>query len=365
MGNKPSKKTVGIVLIVVAAIIAALLIYFIPRVTSDGYDYLNYGKYINLGKYKGLTYTKQSTSVSDKEVKAEIQSRLQASSSSEKVKKGKVKKGDTVNIDYVGKIDGKTFTGGSAQNQDLVIGSGSFISGFESGLIGKSVGSSTKLHLKFPKNYSNKDVAGKKVVFTVQINYIKKQVKPTYDKAFIEKDSKYDNKADYEKYIRRELKSKKKESAEAAETNELWNKIITNTKVKKYPQKQLQAEKDRTTKQYKKIAKQYGMSWNKFLKQYMHTNESGFKKQVTASAKATCKQKLTAYAIKDKEHIKFSNSDYKKQLDKTLKSANFTRKTFKKQYNETIEDYAKENDFRSQFILEKVLDKVHSFSKAN
>ena len=360
MRKKLSNKTAGIVLIIAAAIAAILLIYFIPRITSSGYDYLNYDKYISLGKYKGLSYTKQDTSVSSKEIKAEIDTRLKSAAATKEIKTGTVKKGDTVNIDYTGKIGKKTIPNGSAEKQDLVIGSNSFIPGFESGLIGKKVGSSATLNLTFPKNYTEKDLAGKKVAFTVKINSIKKQEIPSYNEAFIKKNSKYDNKADYEKYIRKGLEEQKKKTAESAENNELWSKIVTNAKIKKYPEKQLQAEKDRMTKQYKKIAKQYKMSWKKFLKKYMHTNEAGFNKQVNTSAKAACKQKLVAYAIKDKENIKFTKSDYKKELDKTLKSANFTRESFQKQYNESIEDYAEENDFRSEFVLEKVLKEIHN-----
>lgn len=87
-------------------------------------------------------------------------------------KTGKVKKGDLVNIDYVGTKDGVAFEGGTASNYNLEIGSDSFIAGFESGLIGKSTGKTVKLNLTFPESYHNKEMAGQKVIFTVTINYI-------------------------------------------------------------------------------------------------------------------------------------------------------------------------------------------------
>ena len=87
--------------------------------------------------------------------------------------KGTVKKGDTVNIDYVGKKDGVAFEGGTAQGHDLEIGSGAFIDGFEDGLIGVETGKTIDLNLTFPENYKTADLAGAKVVFTVTVNYIR------------------------------------------------------------------------------------------------------------------------------------------------------------------------------------------------
>lgn len=90
---------------------------------------------------------------------------------SEKVTDRAVKKGDIANIDYTGYYKGEAFSGGSAEGYDLTIGSGSFIDGFEDGLIGVKVGETKDLNLTFPENYSG-DMAGKSVVFKVKVNYI-------------------------------------------------------------------------------------------------------------------------------------------------------------------------------------------------
>lgn len=106
----------------------------------------------------------------DEEVEQRIQAVLQSNGALEEVDR-KVEEGDTVNIDYVGKIDGKEFTGGSG-SYDLLIGSGAFIEGFEDGLIGAKKGETLDLNLKFPDDYPAEDVAGKDVVFTVTVNKI-------------------------------------------------------------------------------------------------------------------------------------------------------------------------------------------------
>lgn len=106
----------------------------------------------------------------DEEVEQRIQAVLQSNGALEEVDR-KVEEGDTVNIDYVGKIDGEEFTGGSG-SYDLLIGSGAFIEGFEDGLIGAKKGETLDLNLKFPDDYPAEDVAGKDVVFTVTVNKI-------------------------------------------------------------------------------------------------------------------------------------------------------------------------------------------------
>ena len=106
----------------------------------------------------------------DEDVEKRIEAVLQSNGTLEEVDR-KVEEWDTVNIDYVGKIDGKEFEGGSG-NYDLVIGSGAFIEGFEDGLIGAKKGEKLDLNLKFPENYPAADVAGKDVVFTVTVNKI-------------------------------------------------------------------------------------------------------------------------------------------------------------------------------------------------
>ncbi|MBQ7089512.1 MAG: FKBP-type peptidyl-prolyl cis-trans isomerase, partial [Clostridia bacterium] len=89
----------------------------------------------------------------------------------EDIKEGTVQKGDTCAIDYIGKKDGVAFEGGTG-SYDLEIGSGSFIPGFEEGLIGKKIGSTVDLNLTFPENYGNEELNGQDVVFTVTIKKV-------------------------------------------------------------------------------------------------------------------------------------------------------------------------------------------------
>ncbi|MBR4909739.1 MAG: FKBP-type peptidyl-prolyl cis-trans isomerase [Clostridia bacterium] len=129
-------------------------------------------QYVKLGEYKGL----QIDTASDEfnaAYEAVVQKDISSNGIAEKKLEGTVQDGDVANIDYVGKKDGVAFDGGTAQGYDLTIGSHTFITGFEEGLVGVRIGDTVDLDLTFPENYGNADLAGAAVVFTVKVNYVK------------------------------------------------------------------------------------------------------------------------------------------------------------------------------------------------
>ena len=360
-----STKSVAIIAILVCAAAVAALVFFLNQPEKSVYEKIgDYSKYVKLGDYKGLEYTKEDIKVTKKEVKAEIDTRLQSKATTKDSKKGTVKDGDNVKISYVGKIDGKEFDGGSADDYTLTIGSGSFIDGFEEGLVGKKVGEKVTLDLKFPKDYQNKDVAGKDVTFEVEIKSKQVTKTPEYDEEFIKANSDYDNKADYEASVKEDLIKEKTETAESTAKQTLWSEAVENAEVVKNPKGAIKQEQDAIIEQYKLMAQNYNMEWEKFLETYMQSNEKDFNKQAKTYAKSVVKQKLVLYAIADAEGIKVTNKEYKSRLKEMLSNAGMTEKQFKEQYNMTIEEYAEQNDFKANFLSEKVNDFIYKNGKA-
>ena len=355
--KKVSTKTVVLITLAICAAVLIGVVAYMNQPEKSLYEKVSkYDDYVTLGEYKGLKYTKEDPTVTDEEIKAEIDSRVQAKATTEDVKKGTVKDGDNVNIDYKGTINGKEFDGGSAEGYTLTIGSGSFIDGFEEGLIGKKIGDTVTLDLKFPDDYSNEKVAGKDVQFEVKLNSKQTTKTPKYDEQFIKDNSDYDNKKDYEASVKADLEKEKKETAENTAKQSLWSQAVENAEVKKYPKGAVAQEKESIIEQYKLMAENYNVEWADFLEQFMQTNEEDFDKQAKDYGKSVAKQKLVMYAIADKEKLSLSNKEYKDRLKELLKNAGMTEKQFKEQYNQTIEEYAEENDFKSQFLLEKIYD---------
>ena len=146
-------------------------------------DEINPSDYITLGEYKGLTVEVAPASVTDEDVDGYINNLIEAHPAKTEITDRPIQKGDIANIDYEGKYadTGVAFEGGTAQGFDLDIGSGMFIPGFEDGLVGVNLGDTVDLDLTFPEEYGSKDLAGKKVVFTVKVNKISEKSKEPTD----------------------------------------------------------------------------------------------------------------------------------------------------------------------------------------
>lgn len=146
------------------------------------------GGTVTLGNYKGVEFTPVVAEVTDEQIEAELQAMLAANPVVTEVER-EAKDGDTVNIDYVGMKDGVAFEGGTAQDFDLVLGSGSFIDGFEDGLIGVVKGQEISLNLSFPADYQSPDLAGQAVVFDVTVNGVKEVIPAELNDEFIKANS--------------------------------------------------------------------------------------------------------------------------------------------------------------------------------
>ena len=152
---------------------------------------------VKLGKYEGIKVDLVEYNVTDEEVDHEVQHALDRASRLVDVEDRAVKDGDTVGLNYSGSIDGVKFEGGTAENQTLVIGSGSFIPGFEEQMIGMAIGEEKALNVKFPEEYHAEDLKGKDAVFEVKVLSIKEKQVPALDDEFAKDVSEFDTLAEY------------------------------------------------------------------------------------------------------------------------------------------------------------------------
>ena len=348
----------GVVVAIVAVI--AIILVFVNNKQSKEYNY-DLSKYVKVGNYKGLEYTSQKASVTDEEVDVEIQRRLQKAAKTENSKTGKVENGDTINISFVGKIDGKEFEGGSSESTDITVGTTQMIDGFVEGLIGKNVGESVTLNLKFPDDYGKTDLQGKAVEFKVTINSKKKISVPKLNASFVKKNSKYKTVKEYKEGVKKELLNQKQKSIDSAVKQELWSRIINKSKAKKYPEKELNeamSQANKLEESYKAQAQNYGMEWETYLKTVMRTDKKGFEKLKQEYAKNIVFNRMVMYSIARSENISLSNREYKKEILKILEDNGYDEESFKKAFGKDIETYADEQNWRQKILFDKVLDKV-------
>jgi trigger factor len=350
-------------IIIGAAVLVAVGVTVTLLLMDGGKPYSNYdlSEYITVGEYTGLEVDGFTVSVSKKEINDRIQENLTAAGTTETVKEGKVADGDTVIIDFVGKVDGKAFDGGSSNDYSLTIGSGSFIDGFEDGLIGVEVGKTVDLNLTFPDDYSSTELAGKDVVFTVTVKSRQVLVVPTLDDKFVKDNSDVETVAEYKTFIKDQLTQEKTDAAVLAQKEKLWGTIVSASKVIKYPEKEVQAVIDSTVAEYKDYADQYEMEYVDFLQQYVGVaDEADFNAQVADYANVLVKEEMIIYYIAEKENITTTKDEYKQFITDTLADYGYTEDSFKETQGKTYEDAVGKDTIERQLLLNKVQDFILS-----
>ena len=303
---------------------------------------------IVLGDYKGLRLTKTVGQVTEEEVDSYIQSQATAEEVTDE--NAAVQDGDTVNIDYVGKIDGKEFDGGSAQGSVLVVGSDTFIDGFEDGLIGMKKGETRDLNLTFPDDYGNTDVAGKAVVFTVTLNSISRA--PEQDDAWVSSytDGKYTSMDDYRAYMKESLQEGNDEAADQQLNSDAWEQIEKTCTFLKLPKSYVEEGSEEFEKNVTSQAEQYNATLDDFITQNGLTAEE-YKTRKEQYGRYTAESRLLLEALMQAEQLADDSQEYKDALAETEKAWGMTEDALKEQYGEdTLKQYVE-----TQMVLDKVI----------
>ncbi len=300
-------------------------------------------KAVELGEYKGIKVDTSSDKFKEF-YDAVISADVESNDFYVKKSEGKVAKGDVANIDYEGKKDGVAFEGGTAKGYDLEIGSGSFIDGFEDGLIGVEIGKTVDLNLTFPENYSSADLAGKAVVFTVKVNYVKTKEERKPEDYYSE--LKFDS-----------LDAYKKDVTERAVKDYLIDNVVEGSKIKEYPENDVNTIYNASKKTVEiNIKNQYGVDLATYL-QYMSQTEADFKESmVTEQIKPMMDNFLVFYGILDNEELPFESKEIEAEISKTVKEIG----------NINVDaDYLKQYYGEYYFEVMVVRDKVVEFMYEN
>ena len=299
---------------------------------------------VTLGDYKELTKT--VAKATEEEINVRIQNELDIAGTPEQVTEGIVAMGDTVNIDYVGKKDGVAFDGGTAQGYDLGIGSGSFIDGFEDGLVGVGVGDIVDLNLTFPADYPSTELAGQAVVFTVTVNYIHGDIVAPTIEEYVASNN-YESVDAYREMIAEEINQTNEDSAE----QEVWATAVGNATIHEYPQSEIDAAMANMKDYYTQLATAWGMDLNTLLAQ-MDSSEETFEKDMLEYAELAVAEKLVAIAIAEKENITVSDKEYNAKIKEYLET--YEAYATKEEIEEVIEP----DTLKDQLLMEEVMQFV-------
>lgn len=306
---------------------------------------------VELGEYKGIEVEGQDTNVPQSMVDSYLEYALSLQSELVPVTdRDTVEDGDTVTIDYEGKKNGVAFDGGTATDYNLEIGSGLFIDGFETGLIGVKKGETVELNLSFPENYPAEDLAGQPVVFTVTVKEIQSSQAPTLDDAYvvslgIEGVSTVE---EYRRQVHEILTKQVEEEYEYQLQVSLVEKIMEGSKIQDPSEELQQKYADVALRQTEKAAEYYGID----LETYVSTNYSigleEYQTQINEGAYEAAKQAMLCKKIADVEGIEVTDQELEEAAKENYATYGFSN----------VEDFKASNDmeeYRDSMLLNKVL----------
>ena len=326
-------------LILLVGILTLLLIFTGCGVKGATYNY-DLNNYISIGQYKGIEVSKEEIAAN---TQTAIDSLIGNYSTEETATEGTVETGDSININFVGTMNGELFDGGSSDNYNLVIGSGAFIDGFEEGLVGKKVGDTVTLDLQFPENYTpNPDLSAADVTFEVTINSKQVTILPEYNDEFIAGTAniEFDTVEAYEANVR-----------DNAKKGLVWAAVMNLAEIKQYPKAEIKFYFDLMVKQYENLAlTQYGITLESFIEQSGTDNDT-FLATMMDTAKRQVQQDLVTYLIADLENLDAKSDNYDELALKYANNNGFpTVKAYKDAYGQA--------EINRSILLDKIVDLI-------
>ena len=303
---------------------------------------------VTLGEYKGVSVKKETTVVSDVEVDARVEEERNKQATEIQVEDRAVIEGDTVNLDYAGTVDGVAFAGGTAQDQTLKIGSGSFIPGFEEQMIGMNIGEEKDLQVTFPEKYHAEELAGKAAVFHVKVNSITETQLPALDDDFAKDISEFDTLEEYKADIRAKLEAQAAERDNNNFTNAVIEKVLENATVE-IPEAMIERQIDSMMRDFEYRLMGNGLKLDDFLK-YTGSDMKAFRENYRGQAEKSVKAHLVLEAIEKAEAIDATQEQIDKQLEAFAAQTGKTVEEFKASLSESDIEYFKADAIRDNCV---------------
>jgi len=316
-----------------------------------GYDLTPYFK---LGQYKGIEiYKQEAVFVTTEEIDYEIDSFLYTMTTTEEVSEGTVKDGDTVNIDFIGRINGVAFEGGTAAGFNLTIGSGSFIPGFEESLIDCNIGETVFIDVTFPEDYFNEEFAGKASVFEVTLNYLLIMTQPELTDDLVKANvPDCTTVAQYKKLIEDEIRAYKEEQQSNYLKSTLWETAKNNSTLIKCPEFEVERYYSEFIAQYTQLAAQNSMTLEQFLSSNYGVTTQVFSTDMRGYAEEYVHDDLFMYSIMKAENITFTDADYTEELEKYFDMYNYGYFLTKEEF----EEYYSKDELKKAMLQDKVIN---------
>ena len=282
---------------------------------------------VKLGEYKGLEVEKADISVTDEEVKAEIEKTQKENGRKVNVTDRPAKLDDEVKIDFEGFVDDDAFEGGKGEDYALTLGSHSFIDTFEDQIVGKSIDEEFDVNVTFPEDYQAENLAGKPAVFKVKLKSITETQLPELDDDFASDVSAFDTFKEYEEDTRKTLEVRKKDAAEREKESKCIEKLIETSEME-LPEPMIQLQQERMLEDFDMRLSYQGLKLDQYLQITKQTREE-MMEQMKPEAITRIKSSLVVEAVADAENIEVSDEEVEEEIKKMAEAYQLDVEKFK------------------------------------
>lgn len=266
----------------------------------------NVEKYVTIAEYKGIALDHSVAGVTDENVEKRVAQNLQGKSEEVTDKDAVIQNGDTATINFVGTKDGVAFEGGTANNYDLVIGSGTMIPGFEEGILGMKKGETKDITVTFPENYQSSELAGQEAVFQITVQSFKRP--PELTDTWAAANTDYKTADEYRASVRTQLEQEAQDQAESSLRSTAWTTVYSNSEVVEYPEKDIEEATQEFRSQIEAYAKQGNMELEDFVES-QGVSMDDFEAQCQQYAQNKVKQNLIIQGIMDAEGMTLEDEE--------------------------------------------------------
>ena len=320
-------------------------------------------EYVTVTQYKGLEVSQvEDAEVTDEQVEQVIQTNLESTAEKAAVTDRAAEMGDWVNIDFTGYMDGVAFDNGSAQAQDLQLGSGSYIgasgdyAGFEDQIAGHQTGEEFDITVQFPENYTE-EMAGKVADFHIVLNEIYTENVPELTDEWVQSNSEDSENVDqYREEVRKQLEEQAEASVQSQLRSLVQEALLENIEVEKYPEDVVNKQIEEMETYYTQMAAMYGVALADFIETYLQTTEDDFNARIKEAAQQTAALDQAVLLIAEKENLEPSDEEYEERVKEYAEQAGMTDvDAYKEQVGEDVLKNAIRIDVVTDYLVEECI----------
>ena len=313
--------------------------------------------YVKVGEYKGISYTDFKIYVTEEEIQEEVEKVLQKYSVQTERTEGPLEEGDYANIQYKLEVDGSKLNGAASQYYTVQVGKEAILEDIDKALVGKEAGETFEVKTTFPEDFEmNAHMAGKEALFTITVNKIFDVTLPTLDDAFVSENLGFETADAYLENLEESLYDQKQKDARYQAGEEIWNKVLENSEVLKYPEDEVKNKQTALTESFRIICEKYGTSLEEALDSILKTDEAAFMENIRISAENAVKEEMILYYIARENSLEMTPQEQQAYLNDVLAENGITAREFKEKYSASIEEYAEESGIMTSLLYERVFD---------